>query len=70
MMPQKDRDTAIGNMNKKFGEDRLVVPKRYDHRTKNTHTYAHRLSDKLITILRSPIGDGVTICNYNSIKIM
>ena len=54
MMPQKDRDTAIGNMNKKFGEDRLVVPKRYDHGTKKTHT--HRLSDKLITILRSPIG--------------
>ena len=68
MMPQNDRDTAIGNMNKKFGEDRLVVPKRYDHGTKNTHT--HRLSDKLITILRSPIGGGVTICNYNSIKIM
>ena len=67
-MPQKDRATAIGNMHKKFGEDRLVVPKRYDHGTKNTHT--QRLSDKLITILRSPIGGRVIICNYNSIKIM
>jgi len=51
MPTQEDRATAIGNMHKKFGEDRTCSS---EDMIADTHT------DALITILRSPIGGGVT----------
>ena len=53
MPPGKDRATAIGNMQKNFGE----------HRTSSSEdmiTGIHKHTDTLVTILRSPIGRGVT----------
>ena len=61
MPPEEDRAcTAIGNMHENFGEDRTcssedMIADRQTHA--DTHTYM------LITILRSPIGGGVTKIN-------
>jgi len=54
MQPEEDRATAIGNMHTKFGEDR---------RCSSEDMIADRQAHTLITILRSPIGGGVTINN-------
>ena len=57
--PEEDRATTTGNMRKKFGDDRTCSSEQTDRGQTNTH----RETDTLITILRSPIGDGVKIGN-------
>ena len=53
----------MGNMNKKTGEDRTCSPEDMIA-DKQTHTQTDRQTDTLITILRSPTGDGVIILGY------
>jgi len=57
MWPQEDQATAIGNMHKKFGEDRKCSSKDVIA-DRQTHRQTYR-QDTLITILRSPIGGRV-----------
>jgi len=57
-LPEKDRATAIGNMHKKFGEDRGCSSEDMIADTQ-TNTHRDRQTDTLITILRSAIGGGV-----------
>ena len=60
MLPEQDRATAIGNMHKKFGEDRTCSSED-TIADRQTHTDTHTQTDTLITILRSRIGSGVII---------
>ena len=62
-----DRATAIGNVHKKFGEDRTCSFRRYGRRQTNTHT--HTQTDTLITILRCPIGGGVIRRNIVNMQV-
>jgi len=55
--PEEDRATAIGNMHKKFGEDWTCSS---EVMIADSQTQTERKTDTLITILRSPIGCGVT----------
>jgi len=55
--PEEDRATAIGNMQKKIGEDRTCsFEDMIADRQTQRETHTHRLTDTLITILRCRIG--------------
>jgi len=56
---EEDLATAIGNMHKNFGEDRTCSSEEAFGGQTNTNT--QKQIDTLITILRSPLGGGVTI---------
>jgi len=56
---EEDLATAIGNTHKNFGEDRTCSSEEAFGGQTNTNT--QKQIDTLITILRSPIGGGVTI---------
>jgi len=55
---EEDRATAIGNMHKKFGEDRTCISEDMIA-DRQTRTPTHTETDTLITILRSAIGSAV-----------
>jgi len=53
---EEDRATATGSMHKNFSEDRTCSSEDRGQTNAHTHTHTHTH----ITILRSPIGGGVT----------